>query len=74
MCKQNQVLNLAFQMYILQPTSFLSSFQFRAEKLVFEADDIAIGLLNLITLHGITTLVMGAAQNKYYTMYVQVQE
>jgi hypothetical protein len=37
---------------------------------VFEADDVAKGLLNLITLHGITTLVMGAAQNKYYTMYV----
>jgi hypothetical protein len=37
---------------------------------VFEADDVTKGLLNLITLHGITTLVMGAAQNKYYTMYV----
>ncbi|KAJ4773991.1 U-box domain-containing protein kinase family protein [Rhynchospora pubera] len=39
----------------------------RAEKLVFEADDVAKGLLDLITLHGVTTLVMGAAQNKHYT-------
>lgn len=60
--------------YISHPVSCFLVFQFRAEKLVFEADDVAKGLLDLITLHGITTLVMGDAQNKYYTTYVRIQE
>ncbi|XP_072955890.1 U-box domain-containing protein 33-like [Typha angustifolia] len=44
-----------------------SNRQVRAEKLVIEADDIIKGLEELISLHGITKLVMGAAADKHYS-------
>ncbi|KAK1661535.1 hypothetical protein QYE76_049694 [Lolium multiflorum] len=37
------------------------------EKIIIENDDVARGLEELITLHGITKLVMGAASDKYYS-------
>ncbi|KAG6469833.1 hypothetical protein ZIOFF_070766 [Zingiber officinale] len=39
----------------------------QVEKLVIEADDIGQGLLQLISQHRITNLVMGAAGDKHYT-------
>ncbi|XP_047057662.1 U-box domain-containing protein 33-like [Lolium rigidum] len=39
------------------------------EKIIIENDDVARGLEELITLHGITKLVMGAASDKYYSKY-----
>lgn len=41
----------------------------QVEKLVIEADDIGQGLLQLISQHRITNLVMGAAADKHYTKY-----
>ncbi|XP_078163385.1 U-box domain-containing protein 33-like isoform X2 [Carex rostrata] len=38
-----------------------------AEKLVIEMDDIAQGILVLISLHRVTRLVMGAASDKHYS-------
>ncbi|KAK8459424.1 hypothetical protein SEVIR_2G140900v4 [Setaria viridis] len=38
-----------------------------AEKLVVESDDVAQGLVELISEHHVTTLVMGAAADKHYT-------
>lgn len=49
---------------------FVSVVQVKAEKLVIEMDDVAKGLLELISLHGITKLVMGAAADKHYSKYV----
>lgn len=43
--------------------------QMQVEKLVIEADDIGQGLLQLISQHRITNLVMGAAADKHYTKY-----
>uniref|UniRef100_A0A453PSF4 UspA domain-containing protein n=1 Tax=Aegilops tauschii subsp. strangulata TaxID=200361 RepID=A0A453PSF4_AEGTS len=42
----------------------------QAEKLVVESDDVAEGLVQLITEHHVTALVMGAAADKHYTKYV----
>uniref|UniRef100_A0A453PSC1 RING-type E3 ubiquitin transferase n=1 Tax=Aegilops tauschii subsp. strangulata TaxID=200361 RepID=A0A453PSC1_AEGTS len=39
----------------------------QAEKLVVESDDVAEGLVQLITEHHVTALVMGAAADKHYT-------
>ncbi|THU58421.1 hypothetical protein C4D60_Mb03t14080 [Musa balbisiana] len=39
----------------------------KAEKLVIERDDVGKGLVELIALHGITKLVMGAAADRYYS-------
>ncbi|XP_048531037.1 U-box domain-containing protein 33-like [Triticum urartu] len=39
----------------------------QAEKLVVESEDVAEGLVQLITAHHITALVMGAAADKHYT-------
>ncbi|OAY75725.1 U-box domain-containing protein 33 [Ananas comosus] len=44
-----------------------SKVKVKAEKLVIEMDDVAKGLLELISLHGITKLVMGAAADKHYS-------
>lgn len=41
--------------------------QRHAEKLVLEADDVAQGLVDLISELHITELVMGAAADKHYT-------
>ncbi|KAM0888573.1 hypothetical protein ACQ4PT_028265 [Festuca glaucescens] len=39
----------------------------QAEKLVVESDDVAQGLVKLISEHRVTALVMGAAANEHYT-------
>lgn len=39
----------------------------RAEKLVIEMDDIETGIIELVTQHGITELVMGAAADKHFS-------
>jgi len=39
----------------------------QAEKLVVESDDVAQGLVKLISEHHVTALVMGAAADKHYT-------
>ncbi|KAJ6840817.1 U-box domain-containing protein 33-like isoform X1 [Iris pallida] len=44
-----------------------SQLKARAEKLVFEAEDVAKGLLEVVALHGVTKLVMGAAADKKYS-------
>jgi K+-sensing histidine kinase KdpD len=44
--------------------------QINAEKLVVESDDVAQGLVDLISEHHVTTFVMGAAADKHYTKYV----
>ncbi|KAF3340257.1 U-box domain-containing protein 33-like protein [Carex littledalei] len=44
-----------------------SKLKVTAEKLVIEMDDIAQGILVLISLHGVTRLVMGAASDKHYS-------
>ncbi|XP_072988878.1 U-box domain-containing protein 33-like isoform X1 [Typha latifolia] len=44
-----------------------SKLKVRTEKLVIEMDDIIKGLEELISLHGITKLVMGAAADKHYS-------
>lgn len=41
----------------------------QAEKFVIERDDIEKGIVELITQHGITNLVMGAAADKHYSKY-----
>jgi K+-sensing histidine kinase KdpD len=38
--------------------------------LVVESDDVAQGLVELISEHHVTALVMGAASDKHYTKYV----
>uniref|UniRef100_A0A453L9Z5 RING-type E3 ubiquitin transferase n=1 Tax=Aegilops tauschii subsp. strangulata TaxID=200361 RepID=A0A453L9Z5_AEGTS len=39
----------------------------QAEKLVVESEDVAEGLVQLIAMHHVTALVMGAAADKHYT-------
>ncbi|KAL0538120.1 hypothetical protein IC582_027119 [Cucumis melo] len=39
----------------------------QAEKLYFESDKIKKGIVELVSLHGIRSLVMGAAADKYYS-------
>lgn len=43
--------------------------QVSCEKIIIEKDDVAKGLEELIALHGITKLVMGAAADKHYSKY-----
>ncbi|KAJ3706768.1 hypothetical protein LUZ61_010473 [Rhynchospora tenuis] len=44
-----------------------SKLKVTAEKIVIEMDDIAQGILELISLHGVTRLIMGAASDKHYS-------
>ncbi|KAL6656519.1 hypothetical protein ACP70R_007345 [Stipagrostis hirtigluma subsp. patula] len=44
----------------------------QAEKLVVESDDVARGLVQLISEHHVTVLVMGAAANKQYTKKMKI--
>nr|BAD46227.1 hypothetical protein [Oryza sativa Japonica Group] len=41
----------------------------QAEKLVVESDDVAYGLVDVISEHNVSMLVMGAADDKHYTKY-----
>lgn len=43
--------------------------QFQAQKLMFVFDDVAHGLVELISSHGICNLVMGAASDRRYKRY-----
>jgi hypothetical protein len=45
----------------------ISFSQVSCEKLIIEEDDIAKGLTDLVALHGVTKLVMGAAADKHYS-------
>lgn len=38
-------------------------------KLVVEKDDVGSGLIELIDVHGVRNLVMGAAADRHYTRY-----
>ncbi|KAL0913721.1 hypothetical protein M5K25_017202 [Dendrobium thyrsiflorum] len=44
-----------------------SKSKFRAEKLVFENDDVGSGIVELVASHGITMLVMGAASDRHFS-------
>ncbi|XP_062206176.1 U-box domain-containing protein 33-like [Phragmites australis] len=44
-----------------------SKVKVKCEKLVIENDDVAKGITELVSLHGITKLVMGAAADKHYS-------
>ncbi|XP_037455877.1 U-box domain-containing protein 33-like [Triticum dicoccoides] len=52
---------------LLQKLTYACISQVQAEKLVVESDDVAEGLVQLITEHHVTALVMGAAADKHYT-------
>ena len=43
--------------------------QVNCSKEAIQNDDIAKGIIELISLHGITKLVVGAASDKNYSMY-----
>ena len=45
--------------------------QVNCNKEAIQNDDIAKGIIELISLHGITKLVMGAASDKNYSKYGQ---
>ncbi|XP_078155692.1 U-box domain-containing protein 33-like isoform X3 [Carex rostrata] len=49
--------------YLLQ----CSNAKFKAEKLMFVSDHVAHALVELVTLHGMSNLVMGAASDKRYS-------
>ncbi|XP_020249825.1 U-box domain-containing protein 33-like isoform X2 [Asparagus officinalis] len=53
-------------------TTVCSELKVQAEKLVIEAEDAAKGLIELITLHGIVKLVMGAAADKQFSRRMKV--
>jgi K+-sensing histidine kinase KdpD len=44
-------------------------FQVKCEKLVIENADVAGGIVELVSKHSITKLVMGAAADKHYSRY-----
>jgi K+-sensing histidine kinase KdpD len=47
-------------------------FQVKCEKLVVENADIAGGIVELVSMHRITKLVMGAAADKHYSRYEEM--
>ncbi|XP_078155694.1 U-box domain-containing protein 33-like isoform X4 [Carex rostrata] len=51
--------NLLFYLFLLNP--------FRAEKIIFVSNDVAHGLVELVSLHGMSNLVMGAASDRRYS-------
>ncbi|KAM0942055.1 putative protein kinase RLK-Pelle-RLCK-IXb family [Dioscorea sansibarensis] len=60
---EKQKMNKGLDEYLL----FCSQLKFQAEKLVVETDDVAKGLIEVISQHRITNLVMGAAADKQYS-------
>lgn len=44
-------------------------FQVKCEKLVIENNDVAKGIMELVSLHGVSKLIMGAAADKHYSRY-----
>ena len=47
-------------------------FQVGCEKVIIETDNVAKGLEELVTLHNITELVMGAAADRHFSKYGSV--
>ncbi|KAJ3693043.1 hypothetical protein LUZ60_012138 [Juncus effusus] len=60
---ETEKLNKTIHTYL---TMFLR-FKIKAQRIVIERDDIADGLVSLISEHGITELVMGGAADKHYS-------
>jgi len=44
-------------------------FQVKCEKLVIENDDVAKGIAEIVSLHGVSKLIMGAAADKHFSRY-----
>jgi hypothetical protein len=44
-------------------------FQVGCEKIIIETDNVAKGLEELVTLHNVTELVMGAAADRHFSKY-----
>ncbi|KAJ4778235.1 U-box domain-containing protein kinase family protein [Rhynchospora pubera] len=65
---ENEKMNKTMSTYM----SMFARFKIKPEKLIIESDDIADGLLSLITKHGITELVMGAGADKTYSKTMKV--
>uniref|UniRef100_A0A0D9VJ83 RING-type E3 ubiquitin transferase n=1 Tax=Leersia perrieri TaxID=77586 RepID=A0A0D9VJ83_9ORYZ len=53
--------------YALIAKSTGKDLEIDCDKIIIDMDDVAKGLEELITLHGITKLVMGAAEDQHYT-------
>lgn len=47
----------------------LHPFQVKCEKLVIENDDVAKGITEIVSLHGVRKLIIGAAADKHYSRY-----
>lgn len=47
----------------------LHPFQVKCEKLVIENDNVAKGITEIVSLHGVSKLIMGAAADKHYSRY-----
>jgi K+-sensing histidine kinase KdpD len=48
---------------------FSFSYQIKGKKLVIQNEDIAKGIAELVSKHGVNKLVMGAAADKHYSRY-----
>jgi len=46
-----------------------SKMKVKCEKLVIENNDVAKGIMELVSLHGVSKLIMGAAADKHYSRY-----
>lgn len=44
-------------------------FQVKCEKLVIENDHVAKGIAEIVSLHGVSKLIMGAAADKHFSRY-----
>lgn len=51
---------------------FIFSCQIKCEKLVVESEDVVKGITELVSLHGASKLVMGAAADKHFPRYIYV--
>ncbi|KAJ0966667.1 hypothetical protein J5N97_023584 [Dioscorea zingiberensis] len=65
---EKEKMNKTLDEYLL----LCSQLKFQAEKLVIEMDDVSKGLIELISQHRITKLVMGAAADKQYSRKMKV--
>ena len=46
------------------------SYQIKGKKLVIQNEDVAKGIAELVSQHGIRKLVMGAAADRHYSRYI----
>jgi GTP-binding protein EngB required for normal cell division len=76
--QQCSKMKVCFNLYIVRSISELNSmdrafiealcpFQVKCEKLVTENDIVAKGIVELVSLHGVSKLIMGAAADKHYS-------